>query len=149
MRAVVQRVQQAEVIVEGSPVGRIEKGLCVLVCVMVGDQERDILTLAKKVAQLRIFEDSDGKMNASVADVGGAVLAVSQFTLAGDARKGNRPSFISAMEPAVGREFFDRFCDEVRKLGLRVETGQFRAHMEVSLVNDGPVTILLDTQKSF
>lgn len=149
MRAVVQRVERAEVTVEGLSVGRIEKGLCVFVGVMDGDQERDILTLAKKVAQLRIFEDSDGKMNASVSDVGGAVLAVSQFTLAGDARKGNRPSFIAAMDPDPARQFFDRFCEEVRKLGLPVETGKFRAHMEVSLVNDGPVTILLDTQKSF
>jgi D-tyrosyl-tRNA(Tyr) deacylase len=149
MRAVVQRVQRAEVTVEGSSVGRIDKGLCVFVGVMVGDQERDVLALAKKVAQLRIFEDSEGKMNASVADVGGAVLAVSQFTLAGDARKGNRPSFISAMEPSLAREFFEQFCQEVRKLGLSVATGKFRAHMEVSLVNDGPVTILLDTQKSF
>lgn len=149
MRAVVQRVQRAEVMVEGVSVGAIATGLCVFVGVIAGDEERDVLTLAKKVAQLRIFEDNAGKMNASVQDVGGAVLAVSQFTLAGDARKGNRPSFIEAMEPQAAREFFDRFCKEVRRLGLEVQTGTFRAHMEVSLVNDGPVTILLDSRKSF
>lgn len=149
MRAVVQRVQRAEVTVEGVSVGVIEKGLCVFVGVMASDEDRDIPALAKKVAQLRIFEDAEGKMNASVQDVGGAVLAVSQFTLAGDVRKGNRPSFILAMEPNRAREFFERFCEEVRKLGLAVQTGTFRARMEVSLVNDGPVTILVDSRKTF
>jgi D-tyrosyl-tRNA(Tyr) deacylase len=116
---------------------------------MKGDEEKDVIALAKKVAQLRIFEDGEGKMNASVLEVGGAVLAVSQFTLAGDVRKGNRPSFISAMEPDPARGLFDRFCEELRNLQLVVETGTFRAHMEVSLVNSGPVTILLDSRKNF
>lgn len=149
MRAVVQRVERAEVTVDGSSVGVIERGLCVFVGVMVGDEDKDILVLAKKVAHLRVFEDGDGKMNASVLDVGGSVLAVSQFTLAGDARKGNRPSFTSAMEPGQASEFFTRFCEEVRKLGLFVQTGRFRTHMAVSLMNDGPVTILLDSRKMF
>lgn len=149
MRAVVQRVKRAEVTVDSSSVGAIGTGLCVFVGVVVGDEEKDIIALAKKVAQLRIFEDAEGKMNASVHDVGGAVLAVSQFTLAGDVRKGNRPSFISAMDPERAAAFFDRFCEEVRKLGLVVQTGRFRTHMEVTLVNDGPVTILLDSRKSF
>jgi D-tyrosyl-tRNA(Tyr) deacylase len=149
MRAVVQRVKRAEVTVSGESVGAIEQGLCVLIGVMKGDEEKDVIALAKKVAQLRIFEDGEGKMNASVLEVGGAVLAVSQFTLAGDVRKGNRPSFISAMEPDPARGLFDRFCEELRNLQLVVETGTFRAHMEVSLVNSGPVTILLDSRKSF
>lgn len=149
MRAVVQRVERAEVTVDGSSVGVIERGLCVFVGVMVGDEDKDILVLAKKLAHLRVFEDAQGKMNASVLDVGGSVLAVSQFTLAGDARKGNRPSFTSAMEPGRASEFFNRFCEEVRKLGLFVQTGRFRTHMAVSLTNDGPVTILLDSRKMF
>jgi D-tyrosyl-tRNA(Tyr) deacylase len=145
----VQRVKRAEVTVSGESVGAIEQGLCVLIGVMKGDEEKDVIALAKKVAQLRIFEDGEGKMNASVLEVGGAVLAVSQFTLAGDVRKGNRPSFISAMEPDPARGLFDRFCEELRNLQLVVETGTFRAHMEVSLVNSGPVTILLDSRKNF
>lgn len=149
MRAVVQRVQRASVAVDDTLVGEIGLGLCVLLGVMVGDTEKDVATMAKKIAQLRIFEDDAGKMNDSVLDVGGAVLAVSQFTLAGDARKGNRPSFITAMQPDAAREYFDCFCAALRGYGLSVESGTFRAHMEVSLVNDGPVTILLDTKKSF
>ncbi len=149
MRAVVQRVQRASVTVDGACVGSIEAGLCLLVGVMDGDTDKDVASLANKVAQLRIFEDEAGKMNRSVLDVGGAVLAVSQFTLAGDVRKGNRPSFVTAMEPGEARAFFERFCVELRGHGLSVATGTFRAHMEVSLVNDGPVTILLDSKKSF
>jgi|SRR5690606_19946989 len=149
MRAVVQRVSRAEVKVESKIVGSIEAGLCVFVGVMVGDEGADASSLAKKVAQLRIFEDADGKMNLSVQDIAGCVLAVSQFTLAGDSRKGNRPSFISAMDPGPARFLFDEFCSSLRSHGIQVETGTFRAHMEVEIVNDGPVTILLDTRRAF
>src|SRR5690606_35841888 len=137
-----QRVSRAAVKVEGKLVGSIDAGLCLFVGVMEGDEPADGATLAKKVAQLRIFEDAAGKMNLSVQDSGGSILAISQFTLAGDVRKGNRPSFISAMEPGAARFLFDEFCVSLRSHGVRVETGRFRAHMEVELVNDGPVTIL-------
>jgi D-aminoacyl-tRNA deacylase len=149
VRAVIQRVSRAAVRVEKEVVGAIDAGLCVFVGVMEGDGTADVASLAKKVAQLRIFEDTGGKMNLSVRDVDGAVLAISQFTLAGDARKGNRPSFIAAMEPGTARFFFDEFCRSLRAHDVRVETGTFRAHMEVELVNDGPVTILLDTRRIF
>ena len=149
MRAVIQRVNHAQVNVEGSTVGRIELGLCVLVGVGREDSEQDAAALADKVVGLRIFEDDAQKMNLSVLDVGGAVLAVSQFTLYGDARKGKRPSFTAAMEPARAQTLFENFCAECRTRGARVETGRFRTHMLVSLENDGPVTILLDTQRAF
>jgi D-aminoacyl-tRNA deacylase len=149
MRAVVQRVARAVVTVDGEPVGRIERGLCVLVGVGRDDADADADSLAEKVSGLRIFEDDAGKMNLGSSDVGGALLAVSQFTLFGDARKGKRPSFGEAMEPVRANELFERFCARARLLGLRVETGRFRAHMQVELVNDGPVTILLDTRKVF
>ena len=149
MRAVVQRVSRASVQVAGQVVGTIEGGLCVLVGVVRDDTEEDARFLARKVAALRIFVDQDDKMNRSVKDEGGAILAVSQFTLAGDVRKGNRPSFASAMAPDTARYLFDRFCEFAREEGLTVETGQFRAHMAVELVNDGPVTILLDTRRTF
>ena len=129
--------------------GRIELGLCVLVGVGRDDSEQDAAALADKVVGLRIFEDDAQKMNLSVLDVGGAVLAVSQFTLYGDARKGKRPSFTAAMEPARAQTLFENFCAECRTRGARVETGRFRTHMLVSLENDGPVTILLDTQRAF
>ena len=149
MRAVIQRVNHAQVNVEGSTVGRIELGLCVLVGVGRDDSEQDAAALADKVVGLRIFEDDGEKMNLSVLEVGGAVLAVSQFTLYGDARKGKRPSFTAAMEPARAQSLFEHFCAECRTRGARVETGRFRTHMLVSLENDGPVTILLDTQRAF
>ena len=129
--------------------GRIELGLCVLVGVGRDDSEQDAAALADKVVGLRIFEDDGEKMNLSVLEVGGAVLAVSQFTLYGDARKGKRPSFTAAMEPARAQSLFEHFCAECRTRGARVETGRFRTHMLVSLENDGPVTILLDTQRAF
>lgn len=149
MRAVVQRTKRAEVRVEGEVVGAIEAGLCVLVGVGQADDEAAARALAEKVAGLRIFEDEAGKMNLSVRDVGGAVLAVSQFTLWGDARKGKRPSFVLAREPVAAARLFDAFCEHLRVLGLEVQTGRFGAHMEVDLINDGPVTLLLDTEKLF
>ena len=149
MRAVVQRVTRAKVTVAGQVVGQIEKGLCVLVAAMQEDDAVDVEQLAKKVAQLRIFTDDVDKMNLSVTDICGAVLAVSQFTLAGDTRKGNRPSFVGAMAPEPARLLFEQFCSRLATLGIAVQTGQFRAHMEVELVNDGPVTILIDTKRVF
>jgi D-aminoacyl-tRNA deacylase len=145
MRAVVQRVTRAEVTSEGELTGQIGSGLCVLVGVGQGDDERAAAALADKVAKLRIFEDESGKMNKSLLDVGGALLAVSQFTLYADTSKGRRPSFVGAMEPAGAERLFEHFCQACRALGLVVATGRFRTHMSVSLVNDGPVTLLLDT----
>jgi D-tyrosyl-tRNA(Tyr) deacylase len=148
MRAVVQRVTEAQVTVEGELSGRIAAGLCVLVGIGSRDGEADAVALADKVARLRIFEDSAGKMNQSLLDVGGALLAVSQFTLYGDTSKGRRPSFVAAMEPARAEQLFELFCASCRNLGVTVATGRFRTHMSVSLVNDGPVTLLLDTDKA-
>ncbi len=148
MRAVVQRVSSAEVVVEGETTGKIEAGLCVLVGVGKNDTERDARALAEKVAHLRIFEDAAGKMNQSLLDVGGALLAVSQFTLYGDTSRGRRPSFVLAMEPGAAQALFEAFCAACRELGVAVATGRFRTHMSVSLVNEGPVTLLLDTEKA-
>jgi D-aminoacyl-tRNA deacylase len=147
MRAVVQRVTSAQVTVEGELTGRIEAGLCVLVGVGQEDAETDAATLADKVVRLRIFEDEAGKMNLSLLDVGGALLAVSQFTLYADTSRGRRPSFVSAMEPERAEQLFECFCTAAKSLGVAVATGRFRTHMSVSLVNDGPVTLLLDTDK--
>lgn len=149
MRAVVQRVQEAKVDVDGETVGRIARGLCVLVGVGKDDVEADAESLADKVVGLRIFEDAEGKMNQSLLEVGGSVLAISQFTLYGDVRRGKRPSFTDAMEPTRANQLFEHFCAQVKQSGASVETGRFRAHMLVSLANDGPVTILLDTKKLF
>lgn len=149
MRAVVQRVSAARVSVEGEETGRIDEGLCVLVGVGKDDAEADAVALASKVTTLRIFEDGAGKMNESVLERGGKILAVSQFTLLGDVRKGRRPSFDRAMEPERARALFELFCAECRALGSTVETGRFRAHMEIELTNDGPVTILVDTKRTF
>ena len=145
MRAVVQRVTRAQVTVEGEVTGSIDAGLCVLVGVGRDDTETDATTLADKVARLRIFEDEAGKMNLSLLDVGGALLAVSQFTLYGDTSRGRRPSFVAAMEPGRAEQLFECFCTAAKNLGVTVATGRFRTHMSVSLVNDGPVTLLLDT----
>jgi D-tyrosyl-tRNA(Tyr) deacylase len=147
MRAVVQRVTSAQVVVEGELTGRIDAGLCVLVGVGRDDDEPHATTLADKVVRLRIFEDEAGKMNLSVLDVGGALLAVSQFTLFGDTSRGRRPSFGLAMEPTRAEHLFECFCAAARNLGVTVATGRFRTHMSVSLVNDGPVTLLLDTAR--
>ena len=145
MRAVVQRVSRAEVRVEGTSVGAVGRGLLVLLGVARDDGEADARFLADKVARLRIFEDEAGKMNRSVEDVGGGVLVVSQFTLLGDARKGNRPSFTAAAPPEAASALYERFCALLGERGLAVARGVFRAHMDVELVNDGPVTILLDS----
>jgi len=130
-------------------VGQIERGLLVLLGVSSGDAEKDAEYLADKVAGLRIFEDAEGKMNRSVGDIGGSVLAVSQFTLYGDARRGKRPSFDAAARPERARTLYEHFVEHVRGLGLRCETGQFQADMQVELVNNGPVTILMDSEKTF
>jgi D-aminoacyl-tRNA deacylase len=145
MRAVVQRVTRAEVTSEGELTGQIGPGLCVLVGVGQSDDERAAVALADKLTKLRIFEDDNGKMNKSLLDVGGELLAVSQFTLYGDTSKGRRPSFTGAMEPGGAEQLFEHFCQACRAQGVVVATGRFRTHMSVSLVNDGPVTLLLDT----
>jgi D-aminoacyl-tRNA deacylase len=149
MRAVVQRVSSASVEVEGNISGAIERGLLVLVGVARDDTEVDAEVIAAKMAGLRIFNDETGAMNLSVAEVGGAILAVSQFTLYGDARKGRRPSFIDAAAGPEALPLFDRVVELMRREGLSVETGIFGATMQVSLVNEGPVTILLDSRKTF
>lgn len=135
--------------VEGEVVGEIGPGLLVLLGVSTSDVEADADYLAAKIAGLRIFEDENGKMNRSVADVGGAMLAVSQFTLYGDVRRGKRPSFDDAARPERARQLYEYFVAQIRRLGLRCETGQFQAMMSVSLVNEGPVTVLLDSSKLF
>jgi D-tyrosyl-tRNA(Tyr) deacylase len=149
MRAVVQRVSRASVTVEGRVAGNIDRGLLVLLGVTHGDTEAAADYLAEKISGLRIFEDDGGKMNLSVADVGGAILAVSQFTLYGDVRKGKRPSFDDAARPEQARKLYEHFVERIRALGLTCETGRFQEMMQVGLVNDGPVTILLDSEKSF
>lgn len=148
MRAVVQRVTSAQVTVEGELVGRIDAGLCVLVGVGKDDAESDAESLAEKVGRLRVFEDAAGKMNLSLLDVGGGLLAVSQFTLFADTSRGRRPSFVGAMEPSRAEQLFECFCTAARALGVTVATGRFRTHMSVSLVNDGPVTLWLDTRQA-
>ncbi|MEE2788263.1 MAG: D-aminoacyl-tRNA deacylase [Myxococcota bacterium] len=149
MRAVVQRVSEASVTVDGERVGQIESGLLVLIGAAKGDTDRDAAILAAKVAGLRIFADENGKMNLNVGQVGGAILAVSQFTLLGDCRKGRRPSFIQAAHPEEAKRLYESYIEHTRGLGLPVETGIFQANMKVSLLNDGPVTLLVDTHKEF
>ena len=149
MRAVVQRVLRASVAVNDQITGEIGQGYLVLIGVQVGDTEKDAAYLAEKVATLRVFEDAAGKMNLALADVGGAILAVSQFTLLGDARGGRRPSFIAAARPEEANPLYESVVADWRARGLVVETGIFGATMAVSLVNDGPVTLLLDSQKQF
>src|SRR5579872_2892000 len=146
MKAVIQRVSRAQVTVAGEVVGRIEKGLLVLLGVASEDTQDDAISLAAKVVGLRIFEDEQGKMNRSLLEVGGAALVVSQFTLLGDCRKGRRPSFIAAARPERAVELYRGFVAEMRGQGVTVATGQFQEHMEVELVNDGPVTLILDTR---
>ena len=149
MRAVIQRVERASVSVEGEIKGQIGAGLLVLIGVEEGDGDADFRYVADKVPNLRVFEDEQGKMNRSLLDVGGEVLAVSQFTLLGDARGGRRPSFITAARPETADPMYERLVADWRARGIRVETGVFGAHMKVSLVNDGPVTILLDSRRRF
>ena len=145
MKLVVQRVTSASVTVDGEPVGEIGSGLLVLVGVSHADTSADAAHLAKKTANLRVFDDADGVMNRSVLDIGGAVLAVSQFTLYGDCKKGNRPSYIAAARPEKGLALYEEFVKQLRDLGPQVETGTFQAEMEVHLVNDGPVTLILES----
>ena len=149
MKAVLQRVRRAKVSVDRQIVGEIDKGLVVLLGVEQGDTEADARQLADKCVQLRIFDDEGGKMNLALADVGGAMLVVSQFTLLGDCRKGRRPSFIQAASPEIAERLYEVFVAEVRRAGIEVATGRFRQHMAVSLVNDGPVTLMLDSRKLF
>ncbi|MBP3411256.1 MAG: D-tyrosyl-tRNA(Tyr) deacylase [Clostridia bacterium] len=149
MRCVVQRVSRARVTVAGEVTGEIEKGYMVLVGAGEDDTEADVNYCADKISGLRVFEDDQEKMNLSVQDVGGSVLLVSQFTLLGDARHGRRPSFSHAARPEMAEPLFELLCKKVADKGIHVETGRFRTHMEVSLVNDGPVTILLDSKKGF
>jgi len=149
MRAVVQRVERASVTVDGQVVGEIASGLLVLLGVSKSDRESDADYLIDKIIGLRIFEDEQGKMNRSVSEVSGAILMVSQFTLYGDVRRGKRPSFDEAARPEEARRLYEYAVAKIRDGGLRCETGEFQAMMKVSLVNDGPVTILLDSEKKF
>jgi D-tyrosyl-tRNA(Tyr) deacylase len=149
MRAVLQRVSRARVIVDGSVTGEIGPGLVVLIAVGREDASATAAGMAEKIVNLRIFGDDQGKMNRSLLDTGGTILAVSQFTLYGDARGQRRPSFIQAAPPELGKGLYDEFVVALRALGVRVETGVFQAHMSLELTNDGPVTILLDSDKAF
>ncbi|MGI3167088.1 D-aminoacyl-tRNA deacylase [Pseudooceanicola sp. 200-1SW] len=144
MRALVQRVSKARVDIDGQTVGRCGRGLMILVCAMQGDSEAQAEKLAAKAAKLRIFEDEAGKMNRSALDIGGAALVVSQFTLAADTRSGNRPGFSTAAAPEEGRRLYEHFAARLAAEGLPVETGRFGADMQVSLTNDGPITIWLE-----
>lgn len=149
MRAVVQRVKRASVTVSDKVVGEIAHGLVALVGVGPNDTEAEARYLAEKIAKLRIFADNQGKMNLNVGEVGGSILAVSQFTLYGDCRKGRRPSFSSAAPPDLAQELYLQFVLELRSQQINVETGEFQAHMDVELVNDGPVTLMLSTEGEF
>jgi D-aminoacyl-tRNA deacylase len=149
MRAVVQRVKRAEVRVNGDVVGSVGPGLLVLVGIGKTDADTDLQNLAEKIVNLRIFEDEHGKMNRSLLEMGGQVLCVSQFTLYGDCRKGRRPSYDQAARPDAAQRLYDDFVKALRSFGVVVATGQFQAMMEVELVNDGPVTLLLDSEKLF
>ena len=149
MRACVQRVSQAEVTVEGATRGRIGCGLVVLLGVAADDTPGDVEYLAKKICQLRVFADDEGKMNRSLLDIGGAMLVISQFTLLGDCRKGRRPSFIAAAGPKLAETLYEQFVAAAKGRGIEVATGKFRAMMDVTLTNQGPVTLLLDSRKLF
>jgi D-tyrosyl-tRNA(Tyr) deacylase len=149
MRAVVQRVSRAKVTVEGKVTGEIGNGLMILLGVGKQDSSMVVAAMAEKVANLRVFEDDAGKMNLSLLDVRGSALVVSQFTLYGDARGQRRPSFIAAAPPELAKKLYEEFCEALRKLGITVKTGMFQAMMFVELVNEGPVTILIDSDKTF
>lgn len=145
MRALIQRVTEARVTVDGRVTGEIGQGLLILVCAMQGDGEPEALQLARRIAKLRIFKDAQDKMNLSVEQIGGAALVVSQFTLAADTSRGNRPGFSTAAPPAVGERLYERFAQALRDEGLPVAMGEFGADMKVSLLNDGPITIWMDS----
>ncbi len=143
MIGLLQRVKNASVTVNDQVIGAVEKGLLILVCAEKGDSEEQCEKLAKKVLAYRIFEDENGKMNKSVSDIGGEILIVSQFTLAADTAKGLRPSFTPAADPETGKRLYEHFIEKIKESGLKTETGQFGANMQVALINDGPVTIWL------
>jgi len=147
MKALIQRVKMAEVQIKGKIYSKINKGLLIFLGIENGDTERDIEYLVRKVPHLRIFEDSQEKMNLSTLDIKGEILVVSQFTLSADCRRGNRPSFDSAEEPAKAKDIYMRFIEGLRESGLKIETGDFGAYMQVHLINDGPVTIMIDSKK--
>ncbi|MFH1303422.1 MAG: D-aminoacyl-tRNA deacylase [Planctomycetota bacterium] len=149
MRAVVQRVSRASVTVNGEITGQIEQGFLVLLGVEQNDTQDDVIYLAQKTVGLRVFEDAEGKMNLALSEVNGKMLVVSQFTLLGDCRKGRRPSFVNAARPEQADVLYQSFVAEVRGHGIAVETGRFQEHMDVELVNDGPITLLLDSKKQF
>lgn len=149
MKAVIQRVSKAEVRVEGSATGKISKGLLILLGIHVSDTEQDVEWMVKKIVNLRIFQDNEEKMNLSILDINGEILVVSQFTLYGDAQKGNRPSFIESAKPEISEPLYESFCYKMSELlGKQVQKGIFGAMMEVDLINDGPVTIILESKKS-
>ncbi|MEW2915317.1 D-aminoacyl-tRNA deacylase [Leisingera sp. JC11] len=148
MRALIQRVSEASVTVDGAVIGEIGPGLLVLVCAMAGDSETQAEQLAAKISKIRIFKDEGGKMNRSVLDTGGSVLVVSQFTLAADTRRGNRPGFSTAAVPAEGERLYEYFAEQLAALGLKTAKGRFGADMKVRLLNDGPVTIWMDTEQA-
>src|SRR5699024_7735900 len=149
MRAVVQRVKGASCTVDGKIVGKIEKGLLLFLGMGDGDEEKDLDYLVDKIVGLRIFSDREGKMNLSLRDIEGEILIISQFTLYGDVRKGKRPSFSRSSSPKLGEEYYNKFIEKVRSKGIKAETGVFGAHMDIELINDVPVTILLDSEKIF
>ncbi len=149
MRAVIQRVEEARVTVEGRAVGEISKGLLVLLAIEASDGLRDLAFLKKKILNLRVFEDEQGKMNLSLLDAGGGVLMVSQFTLYGDSRKGNRPSYSRAAPPTRAQELYHELIEQLRSEGVTVAAGKFQAMMKVALINDGPVTLIVDSNKQY
>jgi D-tyrosyl-tRNA(Tyr) deacylase len=147
MKAVIQRVKSAQVCVDGRVTGKIEQGLLVLLGVGKGDGESDLSFLTSKIPELRIFEDASGKFNLSLREIGGGMLVVSQFTLYGDCRKGRRPSFTDAADPTQAKILYERFISKLKEQGIPVQTGEFQAKMEVHLINDGPVTLVLDSKQ--
>ncbi|KDR96094.1 D-tyrosyl-tRNA(Tyr) deacylase [Peptoclostridium litorale DSM 5388] len=149
MRAVVQRVSASSVSVDNEVVGKIDKGLMVLLGVTHDDTQADVKYLVEKISNLRIFEDEQEKMNLSLLDIGGELLAISQFTLYGDCRKGRRPNFTEAAKPDMANELYEKFVSQAKDAGIKVQTGSFGAHMVVDIVNDGPVTIIIDSKKNF
>lgn len=149
MRAIIQKVKEASVKVEGSLISEIGEGYLVFLAVKEGDNDDDLAYIERKISNLRIFEDENGKMNLSLKDLGGEILLVSQFTLYGDVRKGNRPSFTDSAGLDLARSYYERLADNLKKAGFDVKTGKFQAHMEVGLINDGPVTIMLDSERKF
>ncbi|MFW5985858.1 MAG: D-aminoacyl-tRNA deacylase [Halanaerobiales bacterium] len=149
MRAVIQRVKEAGVTVDGNTIGKINEGILVFLGIGTGDNEEDARYLVDNIVNLRIFADKEGKMNLSALDLGREILIVSQFTLYGDCRRGRRPNFTAAASPGRARELYRYFVNEARQTGLKIETGEFKAMMDVELINDGPVTLLLDSKREF